>query len=116
MIEEVNRRYPVARKQHKCNFCGGTIEKGEKYDCCTISFDGSIYTWKSHLYCSALTAEMDGYETDEGLDEDDFKRWIDDYVREHHFDSILDDISVEWQDKSTCELAKMIYEEIKNEL
>ncbi len=32
MPKEINRTKPIARKQHKCNFCGGIIEKGEMYD------------------------------------------------------------------------------------
>lgn len=115
MIDVINSKTPIARKQHRCDYCSGIIEKGEKYQNDTIVFDGSIYTWKSHLHCMHLTSEMHGYETDEGLNPDDFQRWIDDYVYEYHYDYEKDDVCEEWQNKSVAELAKMIYEEKKDE-
>lgn len=117
MIDVINSKKPIARKQHRCNFCRGIIEKGEKYHNDTIVFDGSIYTWKSHLHCMSLSSEMYDYQTDEGLSEDDFQRWIDDYVLENHYDCKKGKVCEEWQNKSVAELAKMIYEEkmAKNE-
>lgn len=111
MIDVINSKTPIARKQHRCDYCGGTIEKGEKYQNDTIVYDGDVYTWKSHLHCMALTSEMWDYKTDEGLSDDDFQRWIDDYVLEYHYNHEKDDICEEWQNKSVAELAKMIYEE-----
>ena len=104
MPKEINRRNPIARKQHKCNFCGGIIEKGEKYDNATLEFDGTVYTWKSHLHCLNIASEYD------------FDTWIKDYVHDNHYDDEIDDICVEWQNKSIPELAKMIDKELHIEL
>ncbi len=60
-----------AKKPHICNFCSGTIEPGTKYYRSSHVYDGSVYTWKSHIDCSKLTTElnMDG---DEGITQDIF--------------------------------------------
>lgn len=41
-------------KEHRCNYCGGTIEKGASYYKDTCVFDGEIYTWKSHPECMEI--------------------------------------------------------------
>lgn len=115
MPKEINRRNPIARKQHKCNFCGGIIEKGEKNDNATLEFDGTVYTWKSHLHCLNIASEIDDYD-EEGISEDDFATWINEYVHDNHYDDEIDDICVEWQNKSIPELAKMIDKELHIEL
>lgn len=111
MPQEINRTNPIARKQHRCDFCGGTIEKGEMYDRAVYTFDGSVYTWKSHLHCLNIASEIDDYD-ETGITRDRFATWIDEYVYQNHFDDEIDDISKEWQGKSIPELAKMINDEL----
>ena len=57
---------PVANKEHTCNWCGGKIVKGEKYNRQTILFDGRIYDWVSHLDCLELTGLLDMFDYDYG--------------------------------------------------
>lgn len=67
----------VARKTHKCNFCGDSILKGQKYDWQKLVFDGVLYEWKSHLECSAIACELDMYsQCDDGVTEEDFREFI----------------------------------------
>ena len=40
-----------ARKEHICDWCGGTINKGEEYDYAAIKNEGEFYTWKNHKRC-----------------------------------------------------------------
>jgi hypothetical protein len=47
-------RQPKARKQHKCQECFGTIEKGEKYQKTTSKYDGAIDTYETCLPCADL--------------------------------------------------------------
>lgn len=113
MLEVLKEETPVARKEHRCNFCGGIIPSGERYVNQTIAYDGTVYTWKCHEHCYDLTSNME-YDSEYGTSEDDFHEWIYEYVSENHFDKEKDDIEDGWCDKSVPELAKMIYEEIKN--
>lgn len=61
----------------------------------------------------ALTKEIYDY-YGEGISSDDFAEWVQEYVYNNHFDKEADDIEEEWDDKDIAELAKMIYEEMKN--
>lgn len=36
---------PIARKEHRCEFCGEVIHVGEKYNRQTNVYDGCIYDW-----------------------------------------------------------------------
>jgi len=39
MADHLATRYPVARKAHHCDFCGGRIEPGEQYSV-SVHVDG----------------------------------------------------------------------------
>lgn len=112
MPEVLQEKSPIARKEHRCDYCGGTIHAGERYKNQTLVYDGTVYPWKSHEQCYSLTSYIE-YDPDYGISEDDFQSWVNEYVAENHFDKEKDDIAEGWCDKSVPELAKMIYEEIK---
>lgn len=112
MAEVLQEKSPIARKEHRCDYCGGTIHAGERYMNQTLVYDGTVYPWKSHEHCYSLTSYIE-YDPDYGISEDDFQSWVNEYVAENHFDKEKDDIADGWCDKSVPELAKMIYEEIK---
>lgn len=62
-----------ARKDHKCNFCGGVIPKGQEYQRQGIVHEGSLYTWKAHFRCLDICSELRMHDNcDEGVTEDDF--------------------------------------------
>ena len=70
----------TARKEHRCNFCGGVIHKREKYRRQAIAEDGSAWTWKSHAVCDAISYEIiDRYE--DGITEDYFQEQVADLYR-----------------------------------
>lgn len=75
----------TARKDHKCDFCGCVIKKGEKYNRATILNDGRIYDWKAHLDCEEATSLYDMFDNDygDGISRDDFECYIDDAL--HNF-------------------------------
>ena len=68
-----------ARKQHKCDYCNGLINKGEEYNYSVHKMD-DVYTWKAHKHCDELTKllEMD-FDREEGLSKDDFYEYVNDY-------------------------------------
>ena len=39
---------PVARFDHTCRSCGGTIRKGEKHRKEVLVVDGEILSWREH--------------------------------------------------------------------
>jgi len=74
ILRTINR---TARKEHKCNFCGGVIPIAEKYSHQTNVYDGDIYEWKSHLKCNEIASRLSMYdECDEGLTGEDFREHI----------------------------------------
>lgn len=49
---------PIARKEHRCEFCGEVIHVGEKYNRQTNVCDDRIYDWVSHCDCTQLAYEL----------------------------------------------------------
>jgi len=74
MSETISSKKVKARKEHKCEWCCGTISVGEIYERQSIIDDGSVYTWKNHLSCSELASNLKWFDDcDEGLSFEDFK-------------------------------------------
>ena len=85
-MEILSTVYPIAKKDHKCNYCGFIIPKGEKYIYSAIRGD-DFYIWKAHFKCQRLAEELEMFDhCDEGVTDNDFyenvneeynKYWID---------------------------------------
>lgn len=110
-MEQLYLSTPTAIKEHVCDYCGGIINKGEKY-IKQINKGDTIYTWKSHECCQYLRDEMCDYDDGDGIGEETFREWIDNYLYEHHYDNEKDDIQGQYLNKSYAELSKIIYNEI----
>ena len=54
MIEFYKSTCPKARKDHKCDLCGGTIHIGEKYHRYSGKYDGDMFDEKYHLICQNI--------------------------------------------------------------
>lgn len=66
-----------ANKDHRCNFCGEKIRKGEVYSTSTHKYDGRVYDWKTHKHCSDIATRLKMYDdADDGLTEDMFQETI----------------------------------------
>lgn len=82
MIEELEGCDRVARKEHRCNLCGGIIKQGELYRYSKLKLD-SLYEWKEHKKCEFIAGEIWEYcEPDEGMTYDDFYEGCCDICRE----------------------------------
>ncbi len=67
----------IARKAHKCDFCDEKILAGETYLKSTHTYDGEIYTWKSHQLCDQIVDKLRMFDNcDEGVTMDDFMEEI----------------------------------------
>jgi len=66
---------PKARKEHKCNWCGQAIEKGEVYQSSVHIYDGHKYTWKNHISCMEIAIKLDMFDGDP-VDQEHFKESI----------------------------------------
>lgn len=73
MSEKISSEYRKARKRHRCDYCHGIIEPGEKYHHYVGKFDGNLYAWKSHEKCEFMAQELWDYiDPDDGMDADQF--------------------------------------------
>ena len=115
IMKTLKETMPVANKEHTCNWCGGKIVKGEKYNRQTILFDGRIYDWVSHLDGLELTCLLNMYDYDcgEGISEDTFQECVDEYIYAHHYDKGADEIEKEWQNLSLYGKVVKIVKEIE---
>ena len=81
MTDFIRQSEHVARKDHRCDFCLFTIEKGERYSKTTGVFEGDFFVWKEHLDCRAAGLEsmrLSGeysYESMWNMD-DEARAWI----------------------------------------
>ena len=114
MVSVLKTNRPIARKEHKCQYCECKINIGERYEVATCCFEGTIYDWKSHCDCADVSSALKMYDNcdDQGLGEESFHEFIDEYVYEKHYDSDLEDIAKDWQ-LPYNELSSKILEEIK---
>lgn len=69
---------PTARVEHRCQLCGRTVRKGERYDRQRIIGDDGPYVFKSCAHCQAvlkITDIMDWADDDYGYTMDTFDCW-----------------------------------------
>ncbi|HET8886602.1 MAG TPA: hypothetical protein VFM70_09660 [Salinimicrobium sp.] len=103
-MDILNQKKPKAKKDHTCNWCCGTIKKGEHYDFATCVYDGEIYTWKNHFKCMEIATELKMFgECPDGVTECDFNEFIYD-----EFGKYIDDEKHEDKDYSTEEMVDII--------
>lgn len=73
MNELIERKDRKARKDHRCDLCGGIIKKGEVYEWSKSIYDGTFYEWSNHINCGKVSAAIWDYvDPDEGMTEDQF--------------------------------------------
>lgn len=77
MVEVIKSYERKARIEHRCDYCGGKIIKGEVYKNDLLK-DSSIYMWKSHLRCEEIvdTLKMRDEYTSDGISGNDFQQFI----------------------------------------
>lgn len=116
-METLKTVNPIARKEHTCDYCGCKICVGERYERATILFEGNIYDWVSHECCSKITHELKMFDgcDDNGLNSEEFRENINEYVSEFHYDDELDDVAADWQKLSYKETVEAILKELEEE-
>ncbi|WP_370303568.1 hypothetical protein [Pseudooceanicola sp.] len=55
MISTLSERTAPARKPHRCEECGRTIEKGQRYLRQSNTDGAQVWTYKAHEDCAALS-------------------------------------------------------------
>ncbi|MHB1153543.1 MAG: hypothetical protein ACYCWE_21030 [Eubacteriales bacterium] len=56
-LEFYSQSIPKARKEHKCEMCRLTIEKGERYSYLAGKFEGEFFERKLHIKCGDILQE-----------------------------------------------------------
>ncbi len=72
-----------ANKDHKCDYCNGIIKKGETYKWST-HVDDDVYTWKAHLHCQELVSLLDIDYGVNGISQDCFYEYVNEYFQDDH--------------------------------
>lgn len=78
MVEVLNSWHPVAKKEHRCQYCGGVIKVGKKYMRQTNVYEWHIYDWICHCDCEKIASELDmfGRTWRDGIDADEFNEFV----------------------------------------
>lgn len=92
MIEVLKDSTPVAKKEHRCMYCGCIIPKGERYRRETLKFDGELYEWTSHTDCDRCVDLLRMSDNGDGVDENVFAECLSDYLYEFYTDEKTDDL------------------------
>lgn len=64
---------PVARKAHRCDYCGEDIPRGQRYRRWAWVADGACSTVRAHIACDAVA--QDHYDATDAYDDE---RWVSD--------------------------------------
>jgi len=101
-MEIIESSERTARNKHRCSWCGGIIEIGEKYNWSkNKDSGGNLYEWKNHVHCGIIASVYDFYDYgDEGLSEDEFCEALNDIF---------------WEKFTSAEKAKLLYDKMKGE-
>jgi len=54
MSDFFNYTYPIARKEHRCEWCGEPIPKGEKHIHGSGVWEGDWQNWRMHNECHEI--------------------------------------------------------------
>ncbi len=80
MIDFQKDSRPTARKEHKCDLCGGMIKIGEKYIRCNGMYDGEFFDSKHHVDCMGIIEKYCRAHEDNEYTADAIEDWIWDRV------------------------------------
>lgn len=95
-METLRKSNPIAHKEHKCMWCGGIINKGEKYERSTHVYEGQIYDWVNHISCRLLSYALEMWDyVDEGLSSEDFYN----FVCDKYADIMSEKFTEQWESK-----------------
>ena len=59
MYDELTSKYVTVRKRHTCEWCGESIETGDRAHYRTYKFDGDFVSAYKHLECWAAMDQFD---------------------------------------------------------
>lgn len=77
-VQILSKKDVLARKNHRCDYCGLPIETGSLYERTGLIYDDGPYTWKSHKHCEDFAHDFNFYDDidDEGLSGDSFRTGV----------------------------------------
>lgn len=77
MLEFYSQEERIARKEHRCSLCNGTISIAEKYIRYAGRYDGIYFDDKYHVTCQAVINEYCGRNGEDTYDYEEISNWLD---------------------------------------
>jgi hypothetical protein len=81
-MQTIKHKVVKARKEHRCDFCGYKISKGETYDYSLNKGDGGdLYYWRTHAHCEELCGAIWDYvDPYAGMTYDEFNEGVEELM------------------------------------
>lgn len=93
-METISEKTVKANKNHKCDWCGGKIDKGQLYITSFNKDGGDTWTWKNHVKCMDLYEKLDmGSQSWDGeVGSNEFMEYVYYFLQENMTDLEYDEI------------------------
>ena len=110
MLETLSDSKPRAKKEHRCDWCGGIIKKGEIYHKSNLKCYGELYSWKNHVKCSWICSQLNMSHEGNGITDEDFMDYVYEFLRDSMSEEEYDNLDF-WGEDAVNKAIEILKEE-----